>query len=122
MGLLEGQLRSELAITHPVELARWTADDEDFVLPGGESWRHLANRGEKTLRSIAAMNYGDVVVVTHGGLLNATLQTLLNMLGPMPSLQNGSITRLAIDDQGQFSLVSLNDVEHLRLCPQITIL
>ena len=38
------------------------------------------------------------------------------MQEPLPpfSLQNGSITRLAVDSQGRFTLVAFNEVEHLR--------
>ena len=83
-GVFEGQLRSELAATCPVELARWLGGDEDFAIPGGESRRQLMQRGCEAIRSIAAAGHREVVVVTHGGLLSVTLRALLNMPQPLP--------------------------------------
>jgi broad specificity phosphatase PhoE len=115
-GLFEGQLRDQLAATCPVELARWLGGDEDFAIPGGESRRQLMERGCEAFRSIAAAGHGEVVIVTHGGLLSVTLRALLNMAEPLPpfSIPNGSITRLAVDGQGTFSLVALNEINHLQ--------
>ncbi len=115
-GLFEGRLRSELATQYAAELARWLGGDDDFAIPGGESRRQLAQRGCEALRAIAAAGHRQTVIVTHGGLLSASLRTLLSLPQPLPpfSLQNGSITRVAVDGRGQFALVSLNDIEHLR--------
>ena len=115
-GLFEGQLRSDLAAAHSIDLARWLGGDEDFAIPGGESRRQLMQRGCEAIRSIAASDKREVVVVTHGGLMSVTLRALLNMPQPLPpfSLQNGSITRLAADGQGTFSLVVLNEIDHLQ--------
>jgi broad specificity phosphatase PhoE len=115
-GQFEGRLRSELADVYPVELACWLSGDEDFAIPGGESRRQLAERGCAALRAIAAAGHRQAVVVTHGGLLSATLRSLLNMseaVSPF-ALQNGSITRVTADDHGQFTLVAFNEIEHLR--------
>jgi broad specificity phosphatase PhoE len=116
-GVFERRLRSELADAYPTELAQWLGGDEDFVIPGGESRRQLTVRGCEAIRLIASAGHREVVVVAHGGLLSATLRSLLNMEQPLPpfSLQNGSITRVTVDDRGQFALVSLNEVEHLRM-------
>jgi len=115
-GLFEGRLRSELATEYAAELARWLSGDDDFAIPGGESRRQLAHRGCEALRAIAAAGHRQAVIVTHGGLLSATLRTLLSLPQPLPpfSLQNGSITRVTADDRGQLALLSLNDIEHLR--------
>ena len=115
-GQFQGRLRSELADIFPQELNRWLSGDEDFAIPGGESRRQLAERGSAALRDIAAAAYRQVVVVTHGGLLSATLGSLLHLPRPMPpfAFQNGSITRVTADDHGQFTMVAFNEIEHLR--------
>jgi broad specificity phosphatase PhoE len=115
-GVFEGRLRGELMVAYPTELARWLGGDEDFAIPSGESRRQLAQRGCEAFRSIVAAGHRQAIIVTHGGLLSATLRTLLDMPQPLPpfSLQNGSIARLAVDGEGHFSLVALNEVEHLR--------
>jgi broad specificity phosphatase PhoE len=115
-GQFEGRLRSELADVYPAELARWLGGDDDFAIPDGESRRQLAERGSAALRDIAAAGHRQALVVTHGGLLSATLRSLLNLPQPMPpfAFQNGSITRVTADDHGQFSLVAFNEIGHLR--------
>jgi broad specificity phosphatase PhoE len=114
-GQFEGRLRSDLAAAYPAELARWLGGDEAFAIPGGESRRQLTQRGCEAIRSIAAAGHRQTVVVTHGGLLSVTLRVLLDMREPLPpfALQNGSITRISVDGQDRFSLVSLNQIEHL---------
>jgi broad specificity phosphatase PhoE len=115
-GQFTGRLRSELADVYPEQLARWLSGDEDFAIPDGESRRQLAERGSAALRDIAATGHDQVVVITHGGLLSATLGTLLQLGEPMPpfAFQNGSITRVAADGQGQFTLIAFNEIDHLR--------
>ena len=92
VGVFQDRLRSELAETYPLELARWLGGDEDFAIPGGESRRQLAERGCEALRSIATAGHCCTVVVTHGGLLSATLRSLLDLPQALPpfSLQNGA--------------------------------
>jgi probable phosphoglycerate mutase len=115
-GVFAGRLRDELAVVYPTELAGWLNGDEDFVIPGGESRRQLAHRGIEVLRAIAAAGHRRAVIVTHGGLLSATLRGLLKLSEPLPpfSFQNGSITQVAVDALGDFSLVKLNGIEHLQ--------
>jgi broad specificity phosphatase PhoE len=116
VGVFANRLRSELADEYPAELTQWLGGDEDFVIPGGESRRQLTQRGCEAIRSIVAAGHREVVIVTHGGLLSATLRRLLKLVEPLPpfALQNGSITRIAVDGDGRFSLAALNDVGHLR--------
>jgi 2,3-bisphosphoglycerate-dependent phosphoglycerate mutase len=114
-GVFEGHLRSELADVYPEELARWLGGEADFTIPGGESRQQLRQRGCDAIRSIAAGPYRQVAVVAHGGLLTVVLRALLNMQEPLPpfALANGSITRVSVDDRGRFSLLGLNETEHL---------
>ena len=116
VGVFQDRLRSELAETYPLELARWLGGDEDFAIPGGESRRQLAERGCEALRSIATAGHCCTVVVTHGGLLSATLRSLLDLPQALPpfSLQNGAISRLTADRDGRFALIALNETEHLK--------
>jgi len=116
VGAFEGRLRAELESENSPDFVRWLSGDDHFVIPGGESRRQLANRGREALQSIAAYGHRAAVVVTHGGLLSATLRSILNLSQPLPpfSLQNGSITRVAFDSAGKFSLVALNETAHLQ--------
>ena len=114
-GVFQGQLRSTLEESHPEILARWLGGDDDFVIPTGESRRQLAERGCAALQAIAAAHSRDVVVVTHGGLMSATLRELLSLTEPLPpfAFQNGSITRVSVNGDGRFNLDTLNDIAHL---------
>lgn len=115
VGVFANRLRSDLADEYPAELARWLGGDEDFVIPSGESRRQLTQRGCEAIHSIVAAGHSEAVIVTHGGLLSVALRRLLNLTEPLPpfALQNGSITRIAVDADGRFSLVVLNEIEHL---------
>jgi 2,3-bisphosphoglycerate-dependent phosphoglycerate mutase len=115
VGVFQDRLKTELAEAYPVELTHWLSGDEDFVIPGGESRRQLAARGRDAMRSVVAAGPSHAVIVTHGGLLSATLRNLLNLTEPLPpfSIQNGSITRLAVDSEGRFTLLALNETAHL---------
>ncbi|MEN6405418.1 MAG: histidine phosphatase family protein [Thermoguttaceae bacterium] len=115
-GVFEGRLCAELEAENSPEFVGWLAGGDDFVIPGGESRSQLADRGCDALRSLAAEGHRTTVVVTHGGWLSATLKSLLCLPQPLPpfAFQNGSITRLAVDPQGRFSLLALNETGHLR--------
>ena len=114
-GVFQDRLRSELEDLYPEVLARWRGGDPDFAIPGGESRRFLMQRGLQVFQEIRETGLGNVVVVTHGGLLSAVLKSLLEIPAQRHPfvLQNGSITRLNWSD-GQVKLLSLNQVEHLQ--------
>ena len=116
VGVFQDRLRSELETEFPDDLARWLSGEEDFAIPGGESRRQLADRGAEALRKIAADGHRTAVVVAHGGVLVATLRRLIELPRPLSpfSLRNCSITKLTVDEQGRFTLESLDEVEHLR--------
>lgn len=114
-GVFQDKLRSELETQYPEEMARWRSGDPDFPLPGGETRRHLMQRGHEVFQQIAQGGHEQAVVVSHGGLLAAALKALLEIpAGRHPFLlHNGSITQLDLTD-GDVKLLSLNQIDHLR--------
>jgi len=116
VGVFQDKLRSEVDSLYPAELARWLSGDVEFRIPGGESRADLARRGAAAFEAIARSGQGHVVVVSHGGLLVATIKALLGIPpdGPPKSLENGSITRLAWSDGGDKALLCVNQTDHLR--------
>ncbi len=115
VGMFQDRLRSELAEECPVEFSRWLSGDDDYVIPGGESRHQLLDRATAAIGEIVAAGHREVVVVTHGGLLSVLLRHLLQWPEPLPpfSFKNGSITRLAVDDEGQFKMLALSETAHL---------
>ena len=114
-GVFQDKLRGELAELYPDEFARWKSGDPDFVIPGGESRLLLERRGIEALLAIAATDYRNVVIVSHGRLLITALKGLLGMpLDAEPqSLRNGSITCIECNGEQQARLVTIDQVEHL---------
>lgn len=115
-GIFQDRLRRELLTEFPEEFRRWTSEDPDFVIPGGESRRQLAERGVAAFRDIMAAGFERVAVVSHGRLLVVTLRALLSHHhhNLPPALQNASITVVEADSNtGRIRLVDVDRVEHL---------
>ncbi len=114
-GVFQHQLRSELDDLYPGEYARWRSGDPDFAIPGGESRRDLMHRGREVFEEIGHTGHGQVVVVTHGGLLAGAIKALLEIPARRHPFvfQNASISLLELAD-GEARLLGLNQVDHLR--------
>ncbi|MGQ9563864.1 MAG: histidine phosphatase family protein [Thermogutta sp.] len=115
-GIFQDRLRRELMTEFPEEFRRWTSEDPDFVIPGGESRRQLAERGVAAFRDIMSSGFDRVAVVSHGRLLVVTLRALLSHghHNLPPALQNASITVVeAASNSGCIRLVDVDRVEHL---------
>jgi broad specificity phosphatase PhoE len=115
VGIFQAQLRSELNRLYPEEIARWTSEDLDYVVPGGESRRQLVHRGREALMSIVAAGHQSVGIVSHGRILMTTIKDLIGIPPQKPpfALQNGSITTLSYNE-GKFEIVTLDQIDHLR--------
>jgi len=115
-GVWEDKPRSEVERLFPQELARWRSGDLDFTIPGGESRRDLLRRGLAAIESILQAGCLQAAIFAHGGLLVVTLKALLGIPPQEPpfDLENGSITQLAVDGDGRFQLLALDEVDHLR--------
>ncbi|HKD36255.1 MAG TPA: histidine phosphatase family protein, partial [Pirellulales bacterium] len=73
-GVFQGVLWSEIE-QHSADLAvRWKQQDPDFVIPGGESRRQLAERGRAAFDAIKAAGNRQAIVVAHGGVLAGALK------------------------------------------------
>jgi len=114
-GIFQDRLRAELEREFPEELARWQSEDLDYVIPGGESRRQLIARGRAALESIARQQHRHAAVIAHGRLLIVALKDLLGLAPEQPprSLQNGSITTLRGNAQGEFEALAWDRVDHL---------
>lgn len=113
-GIFQGLKWDEIEIRYPNEAARWKSGDPDFMIPKGESRRTLMLRGQAAFEAIRANGHTHVAVIAHGGLLAATLKSLLKIpssLNPFV-FQNGAISRL--EWSSTIRLLTLNEQHHLQ--------
>lgn len=117
LGEWQGLARSEVARRYPELWERWLTSPTWDLVPGGEGATKFASRVTSALAKISQRHAGadEVVVVTHGGLINMALATILRL--PVADhapfrLANTSITIL--EHRGDQPVVSLvNDICHL---------
>ncbi len=113
-GIFQGLKWDEIEIKYPNEATLWKSGDPDFVIPEGESRRTLMLRGQAAFETIQANNHTHVAVIAHGGLLAATLKSLLKIpssLNPFV-FRNGTISRL--EWSSTIKLLTLNEQHHLQ--------
>jgi probable phosphoglycerate mutase len=113
-GIFQGLLWDEINRRYPDEARHWRQHDPDFVIPGGESRRAVAQRGAAALQAISAAGHRRAVVVAHGGVLTGALKILLGVpaeLNPF-GLFNAAISKLAWD-QNIVKILTLNETGHL---------
>ena len=113
-GIFQGLLWAEIEDKFPDAARPWREQHPDFVIPGGESRRALMVRGRAVFESIRESAFRRVAVVSHGGILAASLKALLRVpaeINPF-SLYNASISKLAWSET--IKLLTLNQLDHLR--------
>lgn len=71
--------REEIALRHPEAYAARGRDLMGFRPPGGESLRDVEARALPYLESVMETTGGDVLVVTHAGVLRLLLRRLLDL-------------------------------------------
>jgi 2,3-bisphosphoglycerate-dependent phosphoglycerate mutase len=120
LGSWEGRTGAELARDEPDRWARWTSFASWDLVPGGEGRDAFTRRVAQTLETLwSAHPEGDVVCVTHGGVVQAALHQAIGRTadGQFPfRIENASISVL-IPVKGRVVIAGANDVAHLRALP-----
>jgi broad specificity phosphatase PhoE len=115
IGRWEG-MRFEDILSEDEEIARKFRDQEAMfsLSPGGESGDQLRARVVPAIEAgLAATSAGDLLVVTHGGVINAYLGHVMGVAHDMFYLpDNASINTVVVDDDRR-EMRFLNDVRHL---------
>jgi broad specificity phosphatase PhoE len=115
IGSWEG-MRFEDIVSEDEELARRFREQEAMfsMAPGGESGRALRARVVPVVeRAVDGMRSGTVLIVTHGGVINAYLGHILGIRHDMFFLpDNASINTVEVEG-GTRSVRFLNDSRHL---------
>jgi probable phosphoglycerate mutase len=115
-GVLEGLDVPTIQQRHPELWSRWLEHRADYALPGGESQRQFHTRVWAAVRELAEAYAGrDVVVVTHGGVLDMLWRSAhqLPLDGPRRcAIPNTGINRLQWQD-GALRIETWGDDSHL---------
>ncbi len=114
-GDFEGMTPDQIALSFPAAYASWKARVPDFVIPGGESLVGLRLRVKAALEAIARRGQKQVIVVTHGGVLDAVYRIAAGIDDVAPRawvLANASINRIEIDG-GHWHMGAWGELAHL---------
>jgi probable phosphoglycerate mutase len=116
LGDWEGLNTTDLAQRFPEAWAKWSEEPNWDVVPGGEGAARFEARAAAALDAILQRHsHGDVLVVTHGGLIQVVLHRILGHAsrGLFPfKIQNASISVIEKRD-GRMVIGGVNDTSHL---------
>jgi broad specificity phosphatase PhoE len=116
LGEWEGLNTDELATRFPEAWAMWTEEPSWDVVPGGEGAAPFEARVNAQIDSILARHeHGDVLVVTHGGVIQVALHRVVGRPnhGLFPfRIENASISTIE-KRNGRFVVSGVNDTSHL---------
>jgi len=116
LGDWEGLRTEEIAQHFPEAWARWVDDPDWDVVPRGEGAAHFDARVGEVLENIFSRHdRGDVLVVTHGGVIQIALHRVVGRpsRGLFPfKIQNASIS-LIEKRNGRMVIAGVNDIAHL---------
>lgn len=116
LGLFQGLTGAECERSSPEHYARFKQREPDHVIPGGESVRQVYERVSGVFVDFAHKHEGErVVVVTHGGVLDALYRFAAGVALEVPRtfpIFNASVNRVACDD-GRWSVRLWGDISHL---------
>jgi broad specificity phosphatase PhoE len=116
LGEWEGLNRQEITARYPGQWERWLAEPNWDVVPGGEGTTAFERRvGSALERLLEQHRTGDLLVVTHGGVIQVLLLKIVGRgsHGLFPfTIHNTSITLLEGDTRG-LVIGRVNDTCHL---------
>jgi probable phosphoglycerate mutase len=116
LGDWEGLRTDEIAERFPDAWARWIEEPDWDLVPGGEGAARFEARVIATLDEILDRHsHGDVLVVTHGGVIQVALHRVIGRpsRGLFPfKIQNASISLIEVR-QGRMVIGGSNDIGHL---------
>ena len=123
LGQWEGLRAEELAVRFPQAWASWSEDPSWDLVPGGEgSAAFEARVGLALDRLFERHPQGDVLVVTHGGVIQIALHHVVGRPGrgifPF-RIQNASVSVLE-KRNGRVVVSGVNDIAHLEPGPVAT--
>lgn len=117
LGILQGLDYEQSKVKNPEVFHLSRSSDPDYVIPEGESIRQRSERAIACGNQIAqAHPGGQVLIVTHGGILDGFYRCTLGIPLTEPrrfSLYNAAINRFTIEN-GAWQLNTWGDIHHLK--------
>jgi broad specificity phosphatase PhoE len=118
LGEWEGLQTEDLAKRFPEAWATWTEEPDWDLVPGGEGSAAFEARVAATLDELFHRHpHGDVLVVTHGGVIQIALHHVVGRPGrgifPF-RIQNASVSTLE-KRNGRVVVSGVNDIGHLEV-------
>lgn len=114
-GELEGRTDKAAWEIVTADMARWKAGEWEASFAGGETLREAHDRLQRVLRRASQVD-GNVLLVTHGGVLSRVLPYLLNVetsIAINDDMANTGIVVLEPCEDGRYTCGGWNLVEHL---------
>lgn len=114
-GEWEGRTHSELEATDGERYRAWRSQASDARPPGGEALERVADRVRQLLHDVTAPP-GTTMLVSHGGVLRALANLLLDLPGRWMwnlDVDNASISAATRVRSGRWRLDRWNDTRHL---------
>jgi len=116
LGRLENTSYAVAGELYPELIRDFKSDAEDIVIPEGESKKMFYARISRALEEVAARHHRQrVLIVTHGGVLQAILKHVMgggNCWNFLPRSGNASYNKFVRRDNG-WQLCCWNDTAHL---------
>ncbi len=115
-GIFRGMTLEEIQKKFPEQYIHFRSGDPDYVIPEGESGRHKFDRVLECVQEIIKAHEGRrVVIVTHGGVLDALFRHTVGLGLSIPrhyKLFNVSLNTFFVYD-GVWMLGTWGDISHL---------
>ena len=122
-GVFEGLVPDQIRARYPEDHVRWQAREPAHVIPGGESLVQLRELVRGCLEALArdqahqsaGAEAGAVIVVTHGGVLDALYRIAAEVAPDAPrtwQLLNASVNQISVGARG-WQLGAWGDISHL---------
>lgn len=119
-GAVDGLRVDDIKVQHAAAWAQWLRFEADYAMPGGETTRQFHTRVMDAMRRIAQQHPGkQVMVVTHGGVLDMVWRTAMGMGldGPRQSdIPNAGLNRVRLEGDA-VQVLDWADVRHLADLP-----
>jgi len=116
LGEWEGLHTAELAVRYPEAWSGWTVEPNWDLVPGGEPAGAFEERvGAAVDAMLERHAHGEVIVVTHGGVIQLALHRIIGRAsrGLFPfRISNASLSLIEKRD-GRMIIAGVNDVSHL---------